>query len=58
MSAGAPPNWRLNPRTWDDLVRRLTWQYGRARAEEIMDGTDEAASADLDAWDQIGRERG
>ncbi len=49
----APPNWRLNPITWAPTFDKLVWQYGRERAEAIMDGKDEAANADLAAWHRV-----
>lgn len=34
--------------------RRLAGQYGRDRALEILAGRDEAANADLAAWNRLG----
>lgn len=35
--------------------RRLAWQYGEARADEIMNGTDDASYHDEMAWNRLGR---
>lgn len=47
--------WQVGaPDPWPDLLRKLTWQYGPERAEEILEETDEATAADLAAWRSLG----
>lgn len=36
------------------LHRRLTFQYGRKRADQIMAGEDQATERDLAAWRRLG----
>lgn len=57
----SPPPFRLplslSHQDRQDLIARLTWQYGRERASLIVQAQDRGTSADLTAWRRLGEGR-